>query len=178
MFYQYLYRCTSNTPVSLFYCRSKALSVGTGGLRSPRWDCGREFDWRRLMSCSSSRCPLFLCTVRPNKSLPPTLKTADDREQIRMLFYHNIHNLSCCFHYLVLLAVVCPVFLYKAYIICVQTSASLSGGFRFSFLSMRFRQPTAKSRSPYLSWIQSRPSRRSFYQGRPRTASPYTSTRY
>lgn len=57
---------------SLFWWRSNDPSVGTGGPRSPLWDCGREFDWRRLMPCSSSRCPLFLCMVSPSSFSSPS----------------------------------------------------------------------------------------------------------
>lgn len=50
-------------------CRSKARSAGTGDPRSPRWDCGGEFDWRPSTSCSSSRFPVFLFTVRSSWSV-------------------------------------------------------------------------------------------------------------
>lgn len=46
--------------------RSRDPSAGTGGLRSPPWACGKESDWRPLTSCSSSRRPASLCTVREN----------------------------------------------------------------------------------------------------------------
>lgn len=71
----FIFKCHENIIkfTLCFWWRSKGLSVGTGGLRSRPWGCGRGFEWSRLTSCSSSTCPLFLYTVGSSSSLSPVI---------------------------------------------------------------------------------------------------------